>query len=105
MYKTLPDAKVLRLEGANESADIQETPIYEFETRVCPDGYPYMTFEDDDGREPGFFFSVSGIKNPTNEGKFRFHFPHLSYQRKQIESFFHSPVYLKVSHAEYLELI
>ena len=35
--------------------------MYEYETRVCPDGYPYMIFEDDDGREPGLFFSVTGI--------------------------------------------
>jgi hypothetical protein len=33
---------------------------------VCPDGYPYMSFEDDDGREPGFFFSVTGLNKSVN---------------------------------------
>ena len=34
-----------------------------FECSLNPDGKPYMEFEDDDGREPGFFFSVKGIQS------------------------------------------
>ena len=32
-----------------------------YECSLNPDGKPYMEFEEDDGREPGFFFSVTGI--------------------------------------------
>ena len=46
-----------------ESQELQDdkNDYHTFDTHICPDGYPYMFFEDDDGREPGFFFSVSGI--------------------------------------------
>jgi len=50
-----------------------------FDTKICPDGYPYMFFEDDDGREPGFFFSVSGIPvEEENNTHLRFRFNSLS---------------------------
>ena len=71
----------------------------DFRMVVCPDGYPYMTFEDDDGREPGFFFSVTGL-NKANMNSLRFRFPLLSNQNKLI-SFGHKPVVLKVSSTEY----
>ena len=43
----------------------QDKEYYDFETVISPDGFPYMTFQDEDGREPGFFFAVTGI--PTNK--------------------------------------
>lgn len=70
---------------------------YNFEAVICPDGYPYMKFENDDGREPGFFFSVTGVEPNSN---LRFHFPKLSNQGKLL-SYGHKPVYLKVSDIEY----
>lgn len=80
-----------------ESKEDIEKKYYNFEAVVCPDGHPYMVFEDDDGREPGFFFSVSGVPQNCN---LRFHFPKLSMQHK-LMSFGHKPVYLKVSDEEY----
>ena len=71
---------------------------------VCPDGYPYMRFEDDDGREPGFFFSVTGLNKKENMSSLRFRFPLLSNQTKLL-SFGHKPVVLKVSSSEYEDLI
>lgn len=67
-----------------------------------------MVFEDDDGREPGLFFSVTGIpqfnKNEVKSRNIRFHFPMLSYQKKQM-SFGHRPIYVVVSNKDYLKLI
>lgn len=60
-----------------------------------------MKFENDDGREPGFFFAVSGVPKKSN---LRFHFPKLSMQHK-LMSFGHKPVYLKVSKEEYQDLV
>jgi hypothetical protein len=71
-------------------------PYYNFEAHICPDGFPFMTFEDD-GREPGFFFSVENVPRDAN---LRFHFPKLSCQEKLL-SYGHKPVYLKVSKERY----
>ena len=60
-----------------------------------------MCFEDDDGREPGFFFSVTGVPENSN---IRFQFPKLSNQHK-LMSYGHKPVYLKVSNEDYQDLI
>ena len=78
----MPEREVLRPDEDVLDELEESTDYFEFETRVCPDGYPYMTFEDDDGREPGFFFSLNGLKEYKANSKLRFHFPHLSYQRK-----------------------
>ena len=47
-----------------------------YDAQVCPDGYPYLVFQADDGREPGLFFSVSGLR-PTQK-RIRFNFRNLS---------------------------
>ena len=63
-----------------------------------------MFFEDDDSREPGFFFSVSGV--PAEEAKnrhLRFNFNKLSNQSKLL-SFGHRPIAVEVSHQEFLDL-
>lgn len=80
---------------------------HSYECLVCPDGYPYMTFEDDDGREPGFFFAFSGLKQSedTNVKRHvRFHFPNLTHQAKLL-GFGHKPVVAKVSKDQYKELV
>jgi hypothetical protein len=58
-----------------EESKEDEKKYYNFEAIICPDGYPYMYFENDDGREAGFFFSVTGV--PANSN-LRFQFPKLS---------------------------
>ena len=50
----------------------------EFDAKVCPDGYPYIVFWSDDGREPGLFFSVSGISIAGGVSKIKFNFKDLS---------------------------
>ena len=60
-----------------------------------------MHFDNEDGREPGFFFSVTGV--PANSNV-RFQFPKLSNQGKLL-SYGHKPVYLKVSDEVYKELV
>lgn len=62
----------------NEKED-ENDKYYTFENHICPDGYPYMFFEDDDGREPGFFFDVSGIpEEQEKNAHLRFRFEKLS---------------------------
>lgn len=67
-----------------------------------------MTFEEEDGREPGFFFSVTGIpkqqENSQKDKNLRFHFTNMSNQAKLL-SFGHKPVYLEVSDQEYQDLM
>lgn len=81
---------------------------------VCPDSWPYLS-ETSTGKA-GFFFDVSGI--PEASKKFdedlkcevqeprtlRIHFKNLSNQAKLL-SYGHMPVYLEVSHQDYLKLI
>ena len=63
-----------------------------------------MFFEDDDSREPGFFFSVSGVpKDKSKDRYLKFNFNKLSNQSKLL-SFGHKPIALEVSHQEYLDL-
>lgn len=117
-YSFMPEQAVYRSwtdgEEDQDSADDRRAKCYEYEVRVAPDGYPYMIWEYDDGREPGFFFSVSGIPAlkrrkdeesiGNEERRLRFHFTHLTHQTKQM-SFGHRPVYIVVSHEKYLNLM
>lgn len=65
-----------------------------------------MEFEDEDGREPGFFYSVSGIpeKACSKKRNLRFHFTNMSNQAKLL-SFEHKPIALEVSEEDYQDLI
>ena len=82
-------------------------PTSSFEAQVCPDGFPYLDFEDD-GREPGFFYSVDGISNSgfqQKEQRLRFYFPNFSTKKNaNLISYGHKPVAVKVSEKEYSKL-
>ena len=95
--------------GSDTQAEKDDrTNVYHsYECLVCPDGYPYMTFEDDDGREPGFFFAVSGLKQSDAtqvKRHVRFHFPNLTHQAKLL-GFGHKPIVLRLSKERYGELV
>ena len=76
----------------------------EFDAHVCPDGYPYMVFQSDDGREPGLFFSVSGISAADGIKNIKFNFRQLSHQAKLVQ-YGHKPVFLRVANQKYLNLV
>jgi hypothetical protein len=40
---------------------IEADDYVSYECSIAADGQPYVTFEEDDYREPGFFFSVTGL--------------------------------------------
>jgi hypothetical protein len=98
---------------ANKVNEKLET-YYSYEMHICPDSWPYLP-ETSTGKA-GFFFDVTGLPEPDKKfdeelkcdvfepRTLRIHLKNLSNQAKLL-SYGHMPVFLEVSHQDYLKLI
>jgi hypothetical protein len=106
----IPSSTKIASEKIANKVSHSET-YYCFEVHICPDSWPYLP-ETSTGKA-GFFFDVSGVPEATKQfdeelkcevteaRTLRILIKNLSNQAKLL-SYGHMPVYLEVSHQEYL---